>query len=209
MANLDGDAERQVHARKTRVAQVVHAVNFDDINVLRVQPVARPGGFKSEPVAAVLETVIAIIAFADTKAVFASEIGLVTVGRNAAGSGMLFVLCGLALLLRVFLFRLSILLFLLGLCRLCLFPLGAFLLGVCTSGLADFSGCAAFSFSCAGLSLLSSCCSCCSCAYAGMPIPRDKERTAVLIAPTSFIKCCLHYRIAVYSRLTASFLWLH
>src|SRR5208337_1987101 len=111
MAELQRDAERNVHVWIVRVTQVVHTVNFDHINVLRVQPIARPDRLEPEPIAAVLEAVIAVIAFADAKAMFASEIGLVTVGGNAATSSVLLLLLGLALLLRVFLFWLAVLLF--------------------------------------------------------------------------------------------------
>jgi len=35
-AALQRKAERDIHARINRIAQVIHAVNIDDINVLRV-----------------------------------------------------------------------------------------------------------------------------------------------------------------------------
>ncbi len=107
---LQRDAEHQVHARIARVAQVVHAVYFDNINVLRVEPVARPRRLEPEPIAAVLEAVIAVIGFANAKAMFTSEVGLVTVRGNAAAACAFFLLFGLGLLgmlfLRIFLFRL-------------------------------------------------------------------------------------------------------
>src|SRR5271165_667908 len=119
MAKLQRDAEHDVHARVVRVAQVVHAVNLDDKNVLRVQPVAWPHALKSEPVATILEAAIAVVGLADAEPVLLSEIGLVTVGGNAATTifvGVLRLLFGLSLLvvllLRILLFRLGVLHFL-------------------------------------------------------------------------------------------------
>ena len=79
-----GEAQHQVNARKRCVAQVIHAVNLDHINVLRVEPVAGPRVNESERIATVLEAVIAVVAFADTKRVLLSKIGLETVGPNAS-----------------------------------------------------------------------------------------------------------------------------
>src|ERR1035437_6590908 len=126
------DAACNVNARIHRVAQVIHAVNLDDKNVLRVQPVAWPRIYKSEPIAAVLEAAIpAVIGLTDAKPVFLSKIGLVPIVGNAATTGMLRRLCGPSLLcvflflLRVFLFLIRILVLLRALlpllCRLRLF----------------------------------------------------------------------------------------
>src|ERR1700728_3581408 len=113
---LQRDTEHEVHTRIARIAEIVHAAYFDHINLLRVQPVARPDRGESEPVAAVLEAVITIIAFADPKAMFAPEIGLEAVGGNAASTGVFLLLFGLGLLgmlfLCILLFRLGTLLFL-------------------------------------------------------------------------------------------------
>src|SRR5579863_149867 len=109
MARLQRDAEHNVHAGIVGVAQVIHAVNFDDINILRVKPVAGPRAIKSEPVATVLEPAISVIGFGDMKPVFLPEIGPVTVVGNAApavATGVLRRLC--VLLLSVSLFRLVI-----------------------------------------------------------------------------------------------------
>src|SRR5271166_2431291 len=122
MAELQRHAEQNVHARIVRVAQVVHTVNLDNKNVLRVQPVAWPHALKPEPVAAVLEAAIAVVGLADAEPVVLSEMGLVTVGGNAAATAVvsaLRLLFGLSLLgmllLRLLLFRLGVLLFLLSL----------------------------------------------------------------------------------------------
>src|SRR5579862_2348082 len=125
---LHRDIEYQVHSWIARIAQVVHAVDFDNVNVLCVEPVARPGRLEPEPIAAVLEAVIAVVAFADAKAVFASEISLVSVGGNAAAASVCFPLLGLGLLGVLFLcspfFRLGALFFL---SRVFLFRLHGFL----------------------------------------------------------------------------------
>jgi len=85
--------------RDLKVAQVIHAVNFDDINVLRVEPVVWPRVNEFEPVASVLEAAIpAVIGLADMKRVFPSKIGLETVFGNAATTGMLRLLSRLSLL---------------------------------------------------------------------------------------------------------------
>jgi hypothetical protein len=76
------DAEGNVNAWVHRVAQVIHAVNIDDINVLRVEPVGWPCADKSERIAAVLESAITVVALADMERVFASKIGLATVVGN-------------------------------------------------------------------------------------------------------------------------------
>src|ERR1017187_7964701 len=121
------NAECNVNARIHRVAQVVHAVNLDHKNVLRVQPVAWPQIYKFEPIAAVLEAMIpAVIGLTDAKPVFLSKLGLVPIFGNAATTGMLrrlfgpglqcvflFLLTVLVLLLHVLLFLLGILFFLL------------------------------------------------------------------------------------------------
>jgi hypothetical protein len=76
------DAEGNVNAWVHRVAQVIHAVNIDDINVLRVEPVGGPRANKSERTAAALEAAITVVALADMERVFASKIGLATVVGN-------------------------------------------------------------------------------------------------------------------------------
>src|ERR1700693_4225764 len=75
-------------------------------------------------------------------------------------------------------------------CR-ALFSSGFGVLAVCcapfSSGFTGLSGCAFFS-SWAGLTFCSSCWSCWSCcAYTGAAAPQVKDRTAVLITPTSFM----------------------
>jgi hypothetical protein len=101
---------------------------------LRVQPVAWPRIYKSEPIAAVLEAPITVIALGNPKPVFLSKIGLVPIVGNAETTGMLRRLCG-PHLLYVFLFLLTVLvlllhvlLFLLG---VFLFLLGVFLFLIC------------------------------------------------------------------------------
>src|SRR5579862_4522443 len=89
---LQRDTEHQVHARIARIAQVIHAIDLDHINVLRVEPVARPRALKPEPIAAVLEAVIAVIACAQAKGMVASNIGFVAVGGNAAAACVFFLL---------------------------------------------------------------------------------------------------------------------
>jgi len=127
---LECDVEFKIDAGIRRVAKVIHAADVDHKNLLRVEPVARPRGGESEPVATVLEAVIVVIALGNSKRVFASKVGLVAIGRNAAG--ILRRLCVLLLrilffllvvLLRVFLFGLSVLLLL----RALLILLGGFL----------------------------------------------------------------------------------
>ena len=78
------EAECKVNARKRCVAQVIYAVNFDDINVLRVKPVAWPRVNESERIATVLEAVIAVIGLADTKRVLLPKIGLEFVCGDSA-----------------------------------------------------------------------------------------------------------------------------
>src|SRR5450759_5378099 len=103
------DGECNVNARIHRVAQVIHAVNLDHKDVLRVEPVAWPRIYKSEPIAPVLEAAIpAVIGLTDTKPVVLSKIGLVTIVGNAATAGMLRRLCGPSLLC-VLLFLLTVL----------------------------------------------------------------------------------------------------
>src|ERR1039457_578461 len=68
-----------------------------------------------------------------------------------------------------------------------------------SSCLVFLSCCCAFFSSCL---VFLSCCSCCSCcAYAGAATPRAKDRTAVLITPTSFMGVASIYRIDRYVRL--------
>src|SRR5271165_5158559 len=109
MATLQGNGEREVYAGIALIAQVVHTVNLDDVYVLRVQPVGRPGLSKPEPVTAVLEAAIpAIVGFAHAKPVIPSEVSAETIVGNAA-VGVFVLLAGLgflrALFLRVFLLR--------------------------------------------------------------------------------------------------------
>ena len=80
------DVERDVDSRVHRIAQVIHAVNLDHKNVLRVEPVAWPLVYEPEPIAAVLEAAIpAVVGLVDTKRVFPSKIGPETVVGNAGG----------------------------------------------------------------------------------------------------------------------------
>src|SRR5271155_2238866 len=81
------DTDYKVHARIHRVAQVIHTVDLDHINVLRVKPVAGPRATESKPIAAVLEAATAVLALTDAKRVFASEVSLVTVGGNPVTTG--------------------------------------------------------------------------------------------------------------------------
>jgi hypothetical protein len=94
----------------------------DDINVLRVEPVAGPRVNESERIAAVLEAVIAVVGLGDTKRVLLSKIGLEFVCGNAATTGfrrallrLRVLLCRfgvVVLLLCVLFFRLGVLLLL-------------------------------------------------------------------------------------------------
>src|SRR5208282_5278330 len=105
----------KVHTRIHRVTQVIHTVDLDHINVLRVEPVAGPRAAKSKPITAVLEAATAEVALANAKRVFASEVGLVTLGWNAATVGVLFLLFRPSLpstLLRILLLRPGVLFFL-------------------------------------------------------------------------------------------------
>src|SRR5580700_9126448 len=88
---LQCEAEFKVNARVHRIAQVIHAVNLDHINVLGVEPIAGPHANESERITTVLEAVIAVLGLADTKRVLLSEIGLVPVCGNAVAvtSGVL------------------------------------------------------------------------------------------------------------------------
>ena len=79
---------------------------------MRVEPVAGPRANESEPIAAVLEAAITVIALVDAKRVLPSKIGLVMIVGNAATTGVLRLRYGLSLLC-VFLFRLGVLLLLL------------------------------------------------------------------------------------------------
>ena len=56
---LQGETQFNINAGIRRVAQVIHAVDFNDIYILRVQPVAGPCAGESEPISAVLEAVVA------------------------------------------------------------------------------------------------------------------------------------------------------
>ena len=76
MGPLFHDAEFNVNAGIHRVAQVIHAANVDDINVLRVEPVAWPRTNKSERIATVLEAAITVIALVHTKRVSLSKLAL-------------------------------------------------------------------------------------------------------------------------------------
>jgi len=69
----------KVNARKRCVAQVMHAVYFDNVNVLRAEPVAGPRVNESERIATVLEAVIAVVGMGDTKRVLLSKIGILCV----------------------------------------------------------------------------------------------------------------------------------
>src|SRR6202035_2174464 len=83
-AALELDNEFNIDAGIHRGAKVIHAADVDYENVLRVEPVVRPGGCESKPVTAVLKAVIIEIALVHTKRVFASKVGLVAVVRNAS-----------------------------------------------------------------------------------------------------------------------------
>src|SRR5580692_4385374 len=115
-SRLECDVEFNVHTRIHRVAQVIHAINVDDINVLRIEPVARPHANKSERIAAVLKVAITVIALVHAKRVSLSKVGFVTVVRNSAGALVLLCRpsfgCALLLLLCVLLLRLGAPLFL-------------------------------------------------------------------------------------------------
>src|SRR5208337_4812344 len=103
-----------------RVAQVIHAVHVDNIDVLRVEPVAWPWVNKSEPIATVMEAAPPVVGLADTERVLPSKVGPVTVFRNAAttaSTGSLFLLL---LLLRMLLLLLVLFLLLLLLSMLLL-----------------------------------------------------------------------------------------
>src|SRR5271165_3724445 len=64
---LQCETEYKVDAREHRIAQVIHAVYLDHINVLRIKPVAGPRVNESERIAPVLEAAIAVVRLADTK----------------------------------------------------------------------------------------------------------------------------------------------
>ncbi len=160
--NLQREAERKVHARIARIAQVIDAVDLDHINILRVEPVAGPRVNESEVVAAVLEAVISVVSLADAERVLLSKAGLVAVGGNT-GAGVLLCRLGVLFLLRVSFFRLGFRLLLL---------LRAGLLGL------------SFLFL-RGLGFLFVLC--CSCANTGAAATRVKDRTAAVISPISFM----------------------
>ncbi len=116
---LECEAERKVHARERCVAQVIHPVYLNHINVLRVEPVAGPRVNESERIATVLEAVIAVVGLGDTERVLLSKIGLEFVCRNAPAtvtSGMLLLILrgrlAVLFLLGVLFFRLRVLLLL-------------------------------------------------------------------------------------------------
>ena len=100
--SLQRYAELDVDAGICGVAQVIHAVNIDDIHILRVEPIAWPAADESERVSAVLEAVIAVIGLGHAKPVVGSKVGLVTVIGNAATTVLRW--------LRVLLLRISVLL---------------------------------------------------------------------------------------------------
>ena len=102
---LECEAECKVDAGKRCVAQVIHTVYVDNVNVLRVEPVAWPRVDESERIASVLETAIAVVALANAKRVFPSKIGLETVCGNAATT---VTTCALRLLYRLDLLLLCI-----------------------------------------------------------------------------------------------------
>src|ERR1700691_2602949 len=81
---LQRDINREVDARIHRVAQVIHPVDLDHINVLRIEPVAGPRPAKAKRIAAVLEAATAEIALTDAKRVFAPKVGLVTIIGDAS-----------------------------------------------------------------------------------------------------------------------------
>src|SRR5271165_6050208 len=133
MTELHRNDECNVHATIVRVAQLIHAINFDNKTLLRVQPVPWPRALKSEPVATVLEAAIVVVGSVDTKPVFLSEVGSETVVGNTPSTavttrvfvlpsrlGFLWVLLLSAfllliivlLLLRISFFRLGVLVFL-------------------------------------------------------------------------------------------------
>src|SRR5271165_899888 len=121
---LQVHAEGEVSPRIRGIAQVVHAVDFDHIDVFCVEPVARPCVNKSERVAAVLEAAVtAVIVPVDVKRMFPAKTGPETVIGNAAAviarralrllRILLFLLIVLVLLLRAFLFLPGVLVLLL------------------------------------------------------------------------------------------------
>src|SRR5579864_7688380 len=109
------DVKCDVDARIHRVAQVIHAVDFDNKNVLRVKPVAWPLVDKYKRIAAVLEaTIPAVVGLVHAKRVLPSKIGPETVLGNAAAAiapGALRLLC-ISLVLFVVPVLLRIILFL-------------------------------------------------------------------------------------------------
>src|SRR5580658_7096006 len=111
---LSLDMDYKVHARIHRVAQVIHPVDLDHIYILRVEPVAGPRAAECKPITAVLEAATSEIVLADAKRVLASEVGLVTVGGNAASARVLGRFSLWCALLRAFLLRLGVLFFLSG-----------------------------------------------------------------------------------------------
>ena len=119
---LQPEAECNVDAGIHRIAQVIHAIDLDHINVLRVEPIAWPRVNESERIATVLEAAIpTVVALADAKRVFPAKIGLVTVVGNAATASI------------------AAACFQAGLSCVCCCCCASF-----SSGLAFFSGCCAF-----------------------------------------------------------------
>ena len=82
--SLGCDAECNVDAGIRRVAQVIRAIDIDNVNILRVEPVAWPCAHESERVTAIFEAAITVIALAHAKPVLLSKTGLETVVGNAA-----------------------------------------------------------------------------------------------------------------------------
>src|SRR5579863_97027 len=95
---LECDVDSNVNAGIHRVAKVIHAVDVDNIKVLRVEPVTWPRVNECERISAVFEAVIAVIALANSKCVFPSKIGPITVVGNAVTVTTLGSPCGLSLL---------------------------------------------------------------------------------------------------------------
>jgi hypothetical protein len=130
VSSLEDDAERDVHARIGGIAKVVDASNLNHKNVLRVEPVAWPLVNEAEGITTVLEAAIsAVFGLTDLKLVFLSKMGAVTIFWNASTSmvaaalralfrlgllGMLWLLPFVGLLPFVRLFRLAVLVSLLG-----------------------------------------------------------------------------------------------
>src|SRR5579864_6388792 len=110
------DVKSDVDARVHRVAQVIHAVDFDNKDVLRVKPVAWPLVNEYERIATVLEAAIpTVVSLVHAKRVFPSKTGPETVIGNAATAiapGALRLLCVSLVLLVVPVLLLRVVLFL-------------------------------------------------------------------------------------------------